>query len=127
MNSVDVVKKAIEFDDPDYIPIELVEVPGVYDDYGTIPREMVDESFPPLKDFDAIQAIFPWVCEEMGRDENGDRLTTVFAPTDTFYLLVEASGPEDTRIKATWTAVNAAGVEAKEPIKNGEVAELRDL
>ena len=74
MGSIDVVKKAIEFKNPEYIPIELVEVPGIYDDYGTISRETVDESFPPLKDFDAIQAIFPWVCEELEQDESGDRL-----------------------------------------------------
>ncbi|HUM72250.1 MAG TPA: hypothetical protein PLK31_25790, partial [Chloroflexota bacterium] len=45
------------------------------------------------------------------KDESGSRGTTVFAPTDTFYLIVEATGPENTRVKATWTAVNAENVD----------------
>ncbi|NJN55829.1 MAG: trypsin-like serine protease [Anaerolineae bacterium] len=47
----------------------------------------------------------------LAKDESGSRNTTVFAPTDTFYLIVEASGPENTRVKATWTAVNAENVD----------------
>lgn len=74
MNSIDLVQKAIAFDQPDRIPIELVEVPGIYDDYGTIHRDAVDRDFPPLKDFDSIQAIYSWVFEELGNDSNGDRL-----------------------------------------------------
>ena len=74
MSSIDVVKKAIAFDNPERIPIELVEVPDIYDDYGTIPRDTVDRTFPPLKDFDSIQAIYSWVFEELGKDVNGDRL-----------------------------------------------------
>lgn len=74
MNSITAVKKAIEFKHPERIPIELVEVPGVYDDYGTLPRDGVDKDFPPLKDFDSIQAIYSWVFEELGQDPRGDRL-----------------------------------------------------
>ena len=47
----------------------------------------------------------------LSKDENGSRSTTVFAPTDTFYLVAEVDGPENTRIKATWTAVNAENVD----------------
>ena len=72
MNSIDVVKKAIEFRNPEYIPIELVEVPGVYDDYGTMPRKEVDRDFPPLRDFDSIQAIYSWVFEDLGKNDQGD-------------------------------------------------------
>ncbi len=46
----------------------------------------------------------------LSKDESGSRATTVFAPTDSIYLLVDMTGPENTRVKATWTAVNAAGI-----------------
>jgi hypothetical protein len=74
MDSIDVVKKAINFEEPEYIPIELVEVPGVYDDYGTMPREVVDENFLPLRDFDGIQAIYSWVFDDLGFDNEGNRI-----------------------------------------------------
>lgn len=74
MNSIELVQKAIAFNHPERIPIELVEVPGVYDDYGTLSRNQVDKDFLPLKDFDSIQAIYSWVFEELGTDPNGDRL-----------------------------------------------------
>ena len=47
----------------------------------------------------------------LSKDENGSRSTTVFGPDDTFYLIAEADGPENTRVKATWTAVNAQDVD----------------
>jgi hypothetical protein len=74
MSSIDLVEKAIAFEQPERIPIELVEVPGIYDDYGTVQRNLVNTHFPPLNDFDSIQAIYSWVFEELGNDKNGDRL-----------------------------------------------------
>jgi hypothetical protein len=74
VDSITVARKAIEFRDPEYVPIELVEVPGIWDDYGTLPRDQADAGFPPLRDFDSIQAIYSWVFEEAGRDEEGNRL-----------------------------------------------------
>jgi len=74
VDSIAVTRKAIEFRTPDYIPIELVEVPGIWDDYGTLPREQTGQGFPPLEDFDSIQAIYSWVFEDLGRDEEGNRL-----------------------------------------------------
>ena len=47
----------------------------------------------------------------LSKDESGSRSTTVFGPTDTFYLIAEADGPENSRVKATWTAVNAENVD----------------
>lgn len=47
----------------------------------------------------------------LSKEESGGRSTTVFGPTDTFYLIVEADGPENSRVKATWTAVNAETVD----------------
>jgi uroporphyrinogen decarboxylase len=68
------VRKAIEFDNPDRVPIELVEVPGIWDDYGALPRSACPEDFPPLQCFDAIQAIYSWVFTERGTDAEGNRL-----------------------------------------------------
>jgi hypothetical protein len=48
----------------------------------------------------------------MARDYDGTQLTTVFAPDETFYCVVElANAPDDTTVKAAWTAVEAEGVE----------------
>lgn len=47
----------------------------------------------------------------LSKDESGSRSVSVFAPTDTFYLIVDATGPENSRIKATWTAVDAENVD----------------
>lgn len=47
----------------------------------------------------------------MSRDDAGQDRTTVFAPADTtFYLQVQlANAPDDTTLKAVWTAVSVAG------------------
>ena len=37
--------KAITFKNPENIPLELVEVPGIFDDYQTVDREKVDKTF----------------------------------------------------------------------------------
>lgn len=40
----------------------------------------------------------------------GTQETTVFAPDQTFYCIVElANAPDDTRLKAVWTAVQVEG------------------
>jgi len=49
---------------------------------------------------------------KMARDYDGNQFTTVFAPDETFYCIVElANAPDDTTVKAAWTAVEAEGVE----------------
>ena len=49
---------------------------------------------------------------KMTRDEAGENPTKVFSPDDTtFYLIAELSNaPEDTVVKAVWTAVDVEGV-----------------
>ncbi|HBY95770.1 MAG: hypothetical protein M5U01_43645 [Ardenticatenaceae bacterium] len=48
----------------------------------------------------------------MARDANGKEPTTTFAQDDTFHCLVQlANAPDDTVVKAAWTAVEAEGVE----------------
>jgi serine protease Do len=50
----------------------------------------------------------------MSTDEEGNNETSIFAPDDTFYAIIElANAPDGTEIKATWTAVNVG--QAAEP------------
>ncbi|GAB4470395.1 MAG: hypothetical protein Kow0088_03240 [Anaerolineales bacterium] len=45
-------------------------------------------------------------------DPNGGSPTTVFAPDQVFYAIVELkNAPDDTSVKAVWTAVNVEGTE----------------
>ena len=48
----------------------------------------------------------------MARDYDGTQPTTIFGPNEVFYCVVElANAPDDTTVKASWTAVNAVGVD----------------
>lgn len=45
----------------------------------------------------------------LAKDAGGTQVTSTFAPDDMFYLLVDlANAPDGTKVKASWTAVNAA-------------------
>ncbi len=49
----------------------------------------------------------------LSTDEAGTQNTTVFEPDDVFYLTVAlANAPDNTTVKAVWTAVQAEGVDA---------------
>ena len=49
---------------------------------------------------------------KMARDYDGTQPTTVFAPDEIFYCVVElANAPDDTTVKASWTAVQAEGAD----------------
>jgi hypothetical protein len=48
----------------------------------------------------------------MAKDEAGSQPSTTFAPEDTFYCVVElANAPDDTKVKASWTAVEVEGAD----------------
>ena len=48
----------------------------------------------------------------MARDEQGADKTTVFTQNEVFWCIVQvANAPDDTKVKATWYAVNAEGVD----------------
>lgn len=48
----------------------------------------------------------------MASDIEGNNRTTIFSPEDDFYAFVELqNAPDDTQLKAVWTAVNAADTE----------------
>lgn len=73
MDRIDVVRRALEFDSPPYIPLEIVEVPGIYDAYANLDPDQV-EFLPGTENFDSLQATYHWTLEELGTDENGERL-----------------------------------------------------
>ncbi len=58
----------------------------------------------------------------LARDEAGQQTTTQFEPTDTFYLVGDLSNaPDDTKLKAIWTAVEVEGVEPNLVIQEREL------
>ena len=68
------VIKAIEFKNPDYIPLELIEIPGLWDEYMTISEDEVDKDFAALKDFDIAEVYYSWLLEKTGEDKDGNTL-----------------------------------------------------
>ncbi|MCB0000310.1 MAG: hypothetical protein KDE56_31310, partial [Anaerolineales bacterium] len=49
----------------------------------------------------------------LAKDNTGSQTTTVFAPDDTFYAIVNlANAPDDTKVKAVWTAVDVGNAAA---------------
>ena len=59
----------------------------------------------------------------MSTDEGGDSRTTAFAQDATFYAQVDLkNAPDDTKLKASWYAVNAEGVEPNFVINETEFA-----
>ena len=64
---IDVVKRAIEFKKPDYLPMEIVDVPGVYNAYHTLDPESV-EFIPGTENFDALWTnCYSWFHETVGQ------------------------------------------------------------
>jgi hypothetical protein len=49
---------------------------------------------------------------KMARDQDGEQPTKTFSPDEPFYCIVELSNaPNDTKVRALWTAVKAEGAE----------------
>lgn len=59
----------------------------------------------------------------LSANESGSPATTTFTPDQSvFYLIVElANAPDDTKVKAVWTAVDAEGVDANLLIDESEL------
>lgn len=58
----------------------------------------------------------------MALDNEGTQPTTTFAPSDTFYCIVDLqNAPDDTVVKAAWTAVDVADTEANTAIDETEL------
>jgi hypothetical protein len=55
---------------------------------------------------------------KMARDPEGNDPTKVFSPDETSYCIADLSNaPDDTKVKAVWTAVNVEGVKPDTKIK----------
>lgn len=58
----------------------------------------------------------------LAKDEAGQQTTTQFEPTDTFYLVGDLSNaPDDTKLKAIWTVVEAEGVNPNTVVQEKEL------
>jgi len=58
----------------------------------------------------------------MARDYDGQQPTTVFAQDEVFYCVVDlVNAPEDTTVKASWSVVEAEGVEPNYPLDEAEL------
>lgn len=59
---------------------------------------------------------------KLTKDAEGNEPTTTFAQDDTFYLIVElANAPDDTSVKAAWTAVEADNIDPNFSIGDKEL------
>ncbi len=68
------VKKAIEFNKPDYLPMETNHVPGIYNAYHTLDPDVV-ELIPGTANFDALWLqTYSWVPVVIGKTDKGEPL-----------------------------------------------------
>ncbi len=67
---IEVMRKAIEFKGPDYLPMEIMEIPGLYDKYGTIDTDSV-KIIPGAEDFDALDAYYTYTFQDLGKNKQG--------------------------------------------------------
>ena len=73
MNKIDNVSRAIRFEGPQRVPIELVDVPGIYNAYGTCDADRV-AMIPGAQDFDAAWVTYHWTLTDEGANAEGERL-----------------------------------------------------
>jgi len=59
MDHIERVKRAIKFNTPDILPLEVVETPGVYDAYGTL-NPLTVQALPGCEDFDSLEVTYHW-------------------------------------------------------------------
>ncbi len=72
-DKIDTVRRAIEFKNPTYLPIELLDVPQIYTAYHTLDPETV-EFIPGTEDFDAFWLGYNWTLTELGETEEAEPL-----------------------------------------------------
>ena len=73
MTHIERVTRAIRFESPDRLPLEVHDVPYLYDAYDTLDPAAV--ALPPGVDcFDSIRVTYHWTFTEEGRNADGERL-----------------------------------------------------
>lgn len=70
---IELVKRAIEFKKPAYLPLEVVDVPYIYDAYKTLDSEKV-VLIPGTEDFDSLWVLGFWFPEEIGKNDSGEAI-----------------------------------------------------
>ena len=71
---IEVVRKAIEFKKPEYLPMETNHVPYIYNAYHTLDPASVD-FIPGTEDFDSLWPLcYSWIQNEIGKTEKGESL-----------------------------------------------------
>lgn len=71
---IEVVKRAIEFRKPDYLPMEIIDVPHVYNAYQTLDPDTV-EFIPGTENFDSLwPCCYSWRHTVMGETPEGEIL-----------------------------------------------------
>ena len=94
---IETVRRAIEFRGPARLPLEIVDVPGVYNAYHTLDPETVT-FIPGTEDFDALWTnCYSWIHREVGRTPDGEPIkqdqfgTRLMTPREegSAYMLLE--------------------------------------
>jgi len=68
---VDRVRRALEFGTPDFIPMDLTDIPFIYNAYGTLDPAAV--TIPEgAENFDSAWCTYHWTLKEMGKNEAGE-------------------------------------------------------
>lgn len=71
---IEVVKRAIEFNKPDYLPMEIIDVPYIYNAYHTLDPDTV-EFIPGTENFDIMwPCCYSWHHTETGKTPEGEIL-----------------------------------------------------
>ena len=73
MDHIEVTKRAIEFNKPEYVPLETIDVPGLYDDFGRLDKNSV-KFIEGTEDCDIVQANFSYVYSDIRYDSKGNIL-----------------------------------------------------
>jgi len=92
MNSdhIEVVKKAIEFRTPDYLPMEILDVPGIYNNNHTLNPKKV-EFIPGTENFDSMWTnCYSWFHKDIGITDSGEVLRK-----DQFGTIIKIPKSED--------------------------------
>ena len=69
-NSIETVSRAIRFEGPAWLPLELVDVPHLYNAYGTLDASTV-QAPPGAESFDSAWSTYHWTLVPAGQDEQG--------------------------------------------------------
>lgn len=73
MTHIERVTKAFRFEEPDGLPLEIHDVPLLYDAYGTLAPHTV-QLVPGAEDFDSLRVTYHWTFTGQGTDEEGQPL-----------------------------------------------------